>query len=76
VKGGITLETNYMGLHETHEIHELLMFKNLCLTKSTTMGALVQDQELKNILQSDVSATQQQVQRLQEFITNRGGQQQ
>ncbi len=25
------METNYMGLHETHEIHELLVFKNLCL---------------------------------------------
>jgi len=72
VKGGIEMETNYMGLHETHEIHELLMFKNLCLTKSTAMGALVQDQELKNILNTDVTATKQQVQRLQEFITNRG----
>ncbi|MBT2655804.1 hypothetical protein J7E81_11240 [Bacillus sp. ISL-18] len=66
------METKYMGLHETHEIHELLMFKNLCLTKATAMGALVQDQELGNILNADVTATKQQVQRLQEFITNRG----
>ncbi|MEH7118755.1 hypothetical protein V7128_15220 [Neobacillus vireti] len=66
------MDTKYMGLHETHEIHELLMFKNLCLTKATAMGALVQDQQLKDMLNSDVTATKQQVQRLQEFITNRG----
>lgn len=68
------METNYMGLHETHEIHELLVFKNLCLTKSTLMGGFVEDEELKNILNADVTATKQQVQRLQEFITNRGAQ--
>ena len=72
MKGVKLMETKYMGLHETHEIHELLMFKNLCLTKATAMGALVQDQELGNILNADVTATKQQVQRLQEFITNRG----
>lgn len=66
------METNYMGLHETHEIHELLMFKNLCMTKSTLMSGFIQDEELKNILNSDVTATRQQIQRLQEFITNRG----
>ncbi|MFL6561547.1 MAG: hypothetical protein ACJ8MO_36265 [Bacillus sp. (in: firmicutes)] len=68
------METNYMGLHETHEIHELLMFKNLCLTKSTAMSGLVQDEELKNMLNTDLTATKQQVQRLQEFITKKGGQ--
>ena len=72
MKGVKSMETKYMGLHETHEIHELLMFKNLCLTKATAMGALVQDQELGNILNADVTAAKQQVQRLQEFITNRG----
>lgn len=75
MKGVNTMVTTYMGLHETHEIHELLMFKYLCLTKATTMGALVQDEELKNILSTDATATKQQVQRLQEFITNRGAQQ-
>jgi similar to spore coat protein len=68
------METNYMGLHETHEIHELLVFKNLCLTKSTLMSGFVQDEQLKTILSADVDATKQQVQRLQEFITNRGAQ--
>ncbi|USK36829.1 hypothetical protein LIS77_12810 [Cytobacillus firmus] len=29
-----------MGLHETLELHELLVFKNLCLIKSVAMGGM------------------------------------
>jgi similar to spore coat protein len=66
--------TKFLGLHETIEVHELLTFKNLCLTKSTTMGALVQDEELKTILANDVTAGQQHIQQLQQFLTNREAQ--
>ncbi|MDZ5471496.1 hypothetical protein SM124_07015 [Bacillus sp. 31A1R] len=61
-----------MGVHETLEVSEVLMFKNLCLTKSTAMSALVQDEELKTILSDDVNKTKTQIERLQEFITDRG----
>lgn len=61
-----------LGQHETLEVHELLTFKNLCLTKSTTMSALVQDQELKTVLTEDASTTKNHVQQLQGFLTNRG----
>jgi similar to spore coat protein len=43
--------------HETLELHEVLMFKNVCLTKSKTVQALVQDEELKQILQADVKTS-------------------
>ncbi|MEW9050472.1 MAG: hypothetical protein AB2392_04900 [Neobacillus sp.] len=66
------MNTQYLAPHETYELHELLTFKNLCLTKSSTMGVLVQDSELKDILQQDVTKTTAQIQRMQEFITNRG----
>jgi similar to spore coat protein len=72
ISGGLTLNTQYLAPHETYELHELLTFKNLCLTKSSTMGVLVQDSELKDILQQDVTKTTAQIQRMQEFITNRG----
>jgi len=68
------MDTKYLAPHETYELHELLTFKNLCLTKAATMSGLAQDQELKNILQGDVTKTQTQIQRMQEFITNRGEQ--
>ncbi|KAA9015743.1 hypothetical protein [Niallia endozanthoxylica] len=68
------MNTHYLAPHETYELHELLTFKNLCLTKSATMSGLAQDQELQNILTSDVTKTKGQIQRIQEFITNRGDQ--
>lgn len=50
--------------HESIELHELLTFRNVCLTKSTTMSALVSDDELKSILQQDVATTQQHIEEL------------
>lgn len=64
-----------LGMHETLDLHELLTFKNLCLTKSTTMGALVQDEELKTILENDAAIGQRHIEQLQQLITNREVQQ-
>jgi len=66
--------TKYLGLHETLDVHELLTFKNLCLTKAVTMSKLAQDEELKAILESDVTTGTQHIQHLQKFLTNRGAQ--
>ncbi|MCL6571682.1 MAG: hypothetical protein K6T88_08345 [Bacillus sp. (in: Bacteria)] len=63
--------TKYLGLHETLDLHELLTFKNLCLTKATMMSALAQDEELGAILSADVTTGTQHIQQLQEFLTNR-----
>ncbi|MGO4886368.1 hypothetical protein ACJ2A9_01300 [Anaerobacillus sp. MEB173] len=64
--------TTYNGLHETLEMHELLVFKNLCLTKSLLMGGLVQDEELKTILLNDAQASVKFVRALQDMV-NKGG---
>jgi similar to spore coat protein len=58
-----------MGVHETLEVHELLTFKNLCLTKSTAMSGLAQDQELKDILSQTVTNDKQAIQELQGFLS-------
>lgn len=50
--------------NETIQLHELLTFKNLCLTKSFTMSPLVSDDELKSILQQDVNAAQEHIKEL------------
>jgi similar to spore coat protein len=65
----------YLGLHETMDVHELLTFKNISLTKSTTMSALAQDPELKAILTNDMVAGKKQLLQLQQFLTNREEQQ-
>ncbi|THE09447.1 hypothetical protein E1I69_22300 [Bacillus timonensis] len=64
--------TKYMALHETLEVHELLTFKNLCLTKSVTMSGLVQNPELKTILANDIDSSTKGITRLKELITDRG----
>ena len=64
--------TKYLGLHETLDLHELLAFKNLCLTKATTMSVLAQDEELKAILSEDAATGIQHIQQLQQFLTERG----
>jgi similar to spore coat protein len=61
----------YLGLHETLEVLEILTFKSLCVTKSSVMGGLVQDIELKTILSNDARTGAQHIQRLQQFLTNR-----
>jgi similar to spore coat protein len=66
-----TTMTKYLGLHETLDVHELLSFKNLCLTKATTMSVLAQDEELKAILSEDVTSGIQHIQHLQQFLTDR-----
>jgi similar to spore coat protein len=66
------VENKFLAPHETYELHELLTFKNLCLTKATTMSQLCQDPNLKGILQQDVDKTSSQVQQIQQFMTNRG----
>lgn len=64
--------TKYLGLHETLDLHELLSFKNLCLTKATMMSGLAQDEELKSILSEDVTIGSKHIEVLQQFLTNRG----
>jgi len=61
--------TNGLGVHETVELHELLVFKNLCLTKTVTMNKLAQDEELKRILSEDSSKTREQIRQLQDFLS-------
>ncbi|MCP1133393.1 hypothetical protein NKT34_08830 [Paenibacillus polysaccharolyticus] len=57
------MNSNY-ALHEMLEVHEIAAFKTVCITKSMTMQALVTDPDLMQILQQDVTLSQQQLQEL------------
>jgi similar to spore coat protein len=52
-------------LHETMEIHELLNFKTVCMTKSKMIQGIVFDQELKALLEKDVRQSMEDVKVLQ-----------
>jgi similar to spore coat protein len=60
---------NQLGLHETLEAHEILTFKNNCLAKSSTMSALAQDEELKNLLSLDVQQSRQEIEQLVTYLS-------
>jgi similar to spore coat protein len=66
------LKTITLGVHETLELHELMAFKSLCLTKSSTMSGMVEDNELKNLLTQDVTQTKNHIQTLQQFVPRKG----
>jgi similar to spore coat protein len=51
--------------HESMEIHEMLNFKTICLTKSKMMQGLVFDKDLKALMQKDVQQSIQAMNQLQ-----------
>lgn len=54
--------------HELMELHEILTFKTLCATKASAMIPMVQDPEIKTLLQSDITTSKQSIQQLEEFL--------
>ncbi|GAA0287734.1 hypothetical protein GGQ92_000800 [Gracilibacillus halotolerans] len=60
-----------LALHERLELQEILAFKNICLTKSSTMKGLVGCDELKSILEMDVTEGKKHVQQLSKLIKDR-----
>ncbi|PKG22664.1 lipoyl synthase [Niallia nealsonii] len=58
-----------IGVHEALEIHELLTFKSLCLTKSSIMQGLVSDPKLKEIMKQDVIKASQHIEDLKNHLS-------
>jgi similar to spore coat protein len=62
------MNTQKITVSETNQIHELLTFKNICLSKSITMSPLVSDEELKSILREDIITTKQHIEELKSLM--------
>lgn len=60
-KGGITPR-------ESLDIHEIMMFKVLCGTKTSILKSLIKDEELKKILQKDYDNTKENLKELKSLI--------
>ena len=63
------LTLNHKALHESLEMHELLTFKNNCLTKTSAMVGLANDQELKAILSTSAKQSRQEIEQLLECLS-------
>lgn len=59
---------NKISPHETFELHELLVFKSVCATKSKSMTALAKDEELKSILQEDFAVSCKHINELRNLL--------
>jgi similar to spore coat protein len=53
-----------LGVHEAMEIHEVLNFKTVCTIKSKMMAGMVQDKDLKELLEQDVQQSTKALQDL------------
>lgn len=59
-----------LGVHESLELQELLVFKSLCVTKSSSMQKLVTDEKLKKMMQYDVDMSSRHAQDIKNHLTN------
>ncbi|WP_336779931.1 spore gernimation protein GerQ [Paenibacillus illinoisensis] len=55
----MTNPPEHLAGHESLDLHEVINFKTLCLAKSKLMQGLVFDQDLKNLMQKDVTQSMQ-----------------
>ncbi|HWK22877.1 MAG TPA: spore coat protein [Ureibacillus sp.] len=62
------MATKDLAMHEKLEVHELLLFKTACVKKGTAMLELVEDKDLKKILQEDVEASTNSVKELSKIL--------
>ena len=62
------MDKRLITLQETMQLHELLTFKNLSLTKTVTISPLISDEELKSIIKNDTATTQKHIQDLSELM--------
>lgn len=58
-----------LTFHETMELHELLNFKTVCMTKSKLIQGVVFDQDLKALLERDVQNSVKAAKALQTLLT-------
>lgn len=54
--------------HEALELHEILTFKTLCATKSSTMSGFASDEELQSLLEKDFSQAKKHIKALSDLL--------
>ncbi|MDI3091173.1 spore coat protein [Priestia megaterium] len=57
-----------LAMHETLEVHEILTLKTSCVIKGTAMLELVEDEELKKILEEDVQTSTEAIKELKKIL--------
>lgn len=64
----MNMQSSKLTPHELLDLHEILTFKNTCALKATAAQSMVTDQELKGLLNQDITATRRQMQDIQSVL--------
>lgn len=59
----------FLSLHETMEVHEMLNFKTICMAQSKLLQGVVFDQDLKKLMDEDVKQSITAINELQGLLT-------
>lgn len=59
-----------LAMHEKLEVHEVLIFKTACVAKSKVFSGLVQDDELKQILEDDIKSSKKAIKDLRKVLAD------
>lgn len=59
-----------LAMHEKLEVHEVLIFKTACVAKSKVFSGLVQDDELKEILEEDIKLSTKAIKDLRKVLAD------
>lgn len=59
-----------LAMHEKLEVHEVLIFKTACVAKSKVFSGLVEDDELKEILEEDIKLSTKAIKDLRKVLAD------
>ncbi|OMP66365.1 spore coat protein [Domibacillus epiphyticus] len=62
-----------LAMHETLEVHEVLLFKTSCITKSMAIADQVEDRKLKKMLQEDIKSSKKAIKDLRTNLEKEKG---
>ena len=68
--GGNDMAAKELALHEQLEVHEVLIFKTTCVTKSKMFVDLVQDKKLKEIIEEDLALSEKAIKDLKKVLAD------
>lgn len=58
-----------LGIHEKVELHELLTMKTVCAGKAMAMKGMVNDSQLRSLLEQDVEMSRAHIRELQNILS-------
>ena len=59
-----------LGVHEKVELHELLTMKTVCAGKSMAMKGMVNDPQLRSLLEQDAEMSREHIRELQNILSD------